>query len=101
MTALIYRPSRTAMQAGRGKTKQWVLVFEREEPREIEPLMGYTSSRDTRDQVQLRFDTLDEAEAYARKQGIAYRVQPPHETTPKRTVYSDNFRNDRKAPWTH
>ena len=69
--------------------------------RQIEPLMGYTSSSDTEAQVKLFFDTLEEAEAYAQRAGIPYRVQPPHDPTPKRTVYSDNFRYDRKVPWTH
>jgi hypothetical protein len=101
MAARIYRPAPNAMQSGRGNSKQWVLVHEATTPREIEPLMGYTASRDTKTQVKLTFDTLEEAEAYAQRNGIAYTVQPDHEATPKRTVYSDNFRADRKTPWTH
>ena len=69
--------------------------------REIEPLMGYTSTTDTLAQVRLTFETLDEAEAYARANGIPYTVQPPHTPTPKRSSYPDNFRSDRKTPWTH
>jgi hypothetical protein len=101
MTARIYRPSPNAMQSGKGKSKQWVLVHEPASPREIEPLMGYTASGDTRTQVRLAFDTLEDAEAYAQKNGIAYTVQPAHDTTPKRSSYPDNFRYDRKTPWTH
>ena len=101
MTARIFRPAPNAMQSGRGKSKDWVLVFEPEVARTIEPLMGYTSSADTRQQVRLSFPTLEEAEAYARRNGLAYSVQPAHESVPKRTTYSDNFRSDRKTPWTH
>lgn len=101
MTARIYRPAPNAMQAGRGRSKDWVLVFEPERPREIEPLMGYTSSADTQTQVRLSFDTLEEAEAYAKANGIPYTVQLPHQPQPKRNSYSDNFRYDRKIPWTH
>jgi hypothetical protein len=101
MSARIFRPAPNAMQSGRGKSKDWVLVFEPEVARTIEPLMGYTSSADTRQQVRLSFPTLEEAEAYARRNGIAYSVQPAHVSTPKRTTYSDNFRSDRKTPWTH
>jgi hypothetical protein len=101
MTARIFRPADNAMQSGRGRSKDWVLEFEAEGPREIEPLMGYTSSTDTRQQVRLVFDTLDAAEAYARRQGLAYTVQKPHSHTPKRVAYPDNFRHDRKQPWTH
>jgi len=101
MTARIYRPARNAMQSGKGKTKQWILVHEPASPRRIEPLMGYTSSTDTRQQVRLSFATLEEAEAYAKRNGIEYTVQPAHEPTPKRVSYPDNFRSDRKIPWTH
>jgi hypothetical protein len=101
MTARIYRPARTAMQSGKGKSKQWVLVHEPASPREIDPLMGYTASTDTRQQVKLSFETLEAAEAYAQKNGLSYTVQPVHEPTPKRVSYPDNFRADRKTPWTH
>ncbi|MFD1252258.1 hypothetical protein DEVEQU_03256 [Devosia equisanguinis] len=101
MTARIYRPARNAMQSGRGKSKQWVLVHELAVPRTIDPLMGYTSSSDMEQQVRLSFDTLELAEAYAQRNGIAYTVQPAHEPTPKRVSYPDNFRSDRKTPWTH
>ena len=101
MTARIYRPARNAMQSGKGKTKNWVLVYEPSAPRDIEPLMGYTSSRDMRQQIKLSFDSVEAAEAYAQKNGIAYAVQTAHEETPKRQSYPDNFRADRKTPWTH
>ena len=101
MTARIYRPAPNAMQSGRGKSKDWVLVHEQATAREIEPLMGYTSSGDTKTQIRLTFDTLEEAESYAQRNGIAYQVLPEHRATPKRTSYSDNFRSDRKTPWTH
>ena len=101
MAARIYRPAPNAMQSGRGNSKQWVLEHEQSSPREIEPLMGYTATTDTRTQVRLLFDTLQEAEAYAQRNGIPYTVQPAHQPTPKRSSYPDNFRYDRKTPWTH
>ena len=55
MTARIYKPARTAMQSGTAKTKGWVLEFEPEAPRVVEPLMGWTSSTDMKSQVRLRF----------------------------------------------
>jgi hypothetical protein len=101
MTARIYRPAPNAMQSGRGNSRDWVLVHEPAAARDIEPLMGYTSSADTRTQIRLEFDSLDEAEAYAQRNGIAYTVQPAHDAPRKRAVYPDNFRFDRKFPWTH
>ena len=101
MTARIYRPAPNAMQSGRGTSKRWVLVHEPAVAKQIEPLMGYTATSDTQAQVRLSFDTLDEAEAYARANGIPYTVQPAHSAAPKRSSYPDNFRFDRKTPWTH
>ncbi len=101
MTARIYRPARNAMQSGKGKSKAWLLVYEPEVPRSIDPLMGYTSSSDMRQQVRLSFETQEEAEAYAQRNGIPYSVQPAHDATAKRVSYPDNFRSDRKTPWTH
>ncbi len=89
------------MQAGRALTKRWVLEYEPETPRTVEPLMGWTSSDDMRSQIVLEFDTRDEAMAYAERHGIPYQVFEPHSSTPRPKSYSDNFRFDRKGPWTH
>jgi hypothetical protein len=101
MTARIYRPARTAMQSGAANTKQWLLVYEPERPRSAEPLMGWTSSTDMRSQVKLRFDTKEEAIAYAKREGIAYRVEDPNEVQRRPLSYSDNFRFNRVGQWTH
>jgi len=101
MVARIYRPAKTAMQSGKAKTKSWLLEFEPETPRKVEPLMGYTSSRDTRSQIRLFFDTREEAVAYAERNGIAYRLDEPKEAKRRKVSYSDNFRYDRQQPWTH
>ncbi len=101
MGVRIYQPSKTAMQSGRGGTKRWMLEFEPGARREMDPLMGWTSSRDTRAQVRMSFDTLEEAVAYAEKQGYAYSVQSAQERTVRPKSYSDNFRYDRVGPWTH
>ncbi len=101
MAARIYRPAKTAMQSGKAKTESWLLEFEPEQPRKVEPLMGYTSSRDMKSQIHLSFETKEEAIAYAQKNGIAYSVQEPKETRRRVVSYSENFRFDRKQPWTH
>ena len=101
MTAKIYRPSKTATQSGQAKTSRWILEYEAEKPREIEPLMGWTSSSDTRTQVKLSFATKEEAIAYAQREGLAYLVAEPHETTRRPMAYSDNFKTNRVGQWTH
>ena len=89
------------MQSGKARTKKWVLEYEPECPREIEPLMGWTASSDMLSQVSLDFDSSEEAVAYAVKHGIPYQVFEPHKPAPKGKSYSDNFRFERKIPWTH
>ena len=79
MTARIYKPARNAMQSGTAKTKDWVLDFEPEAPRVVEPLMGWTSSTDMKSQVRMRFATREEAVAYCEREGIPYQVFEPKE----------------------
>ncbi len=74
MTARIYKPARTAMQSGHANTKEWVLNYEPEQAPTVEPLMGWTSSGDMKQEVQLSFDTKEEAIAYCERHGIAYQV---------------------------
>lgn len=101
MTAKIYRPAKTAMQSGKAKTHLWVLEFDQEEPRRIDPILGYTSSSDMKQQVRLNFETLEAAQAYAERNQIDYRVIPPKEAKRQTVSYSDNFRFNRNQPWTH
>ncbi|WP_346911921.1 ETC complex I subunit [uncultured Roseibium sp.] len=101
MLARIYRPAKTAMQSGKAKTHRWVLDYEPETARSVEPLMGYTSSSDMRQQIRLYFETKEEAVAYARRNSIAYRVEEPRERKIRGASYSDNFKFNRIAPWTH
>ncbi len=78
MRARIYQPARTAMSSGTAKTKAWVLEYAPASAREVDPLMGWTSSGDTQAQVRLKFDTKDAALEYAREHGIDAVVTEPH-----------------------
>ena len=100
MSARIYRPAKNAMQSGTAKYTRWLLEFEREK-KGIDPLMGWTSSGDTRQQVKLWFDTREEAIAYATREGIAYRVEEPQEAKRRTISYADNFKFNRVGQWTH
>ena len=101
MTARIFKPAKNAMQSGRAKTREWQLDYEPEQPRAVEPLMGWTSSGDMKQQLTIRFETKEEAVAYCERHCIAYQV---FESTPgkrARISYSDNFAYTRRSPWTH
>ncbi|MCJ2125576.1 ETC complex I subunit [Methylobacterium sp. J-077] len=101
-SARIFRPARDATQSGLARTKQWILEFDQTGPREIDPLMGWNGSADMMQQVRLEFDTEEEAVAYAKREGIAYRVEQPAKPVFRKGLsYSDNFKFNRTAPWTH
>ena len=103
MRARIYQPARTAMSSGQGKTKDWILDFAPASAREVDPLMGWTSSVDTQSQVRLRFDSKEAALAYARENGIEAVVTEPHKRKPnvRARGYAENFAVDRRGAWTH
>jgi hypothetical protein len=101
MAAKIYRPAKTAMQSGKAKTHLWVLEFDQEQPRRIDPILGYTSTGDMKQQLRLTFESQEQAEAYAKREGIEYRVIQPKDANRQVVSYTDNFRFSRTQPWTH
>ena len=101
MTARIFKPAKNAMQSGTAMTREWQLDYEPEQPRAIEPLMGWTSSGDMKQQISIRFDTREEAVAYCERKGIAYQVLEPKEPARRQAAYADNFAFRRGEPWTH
>ena len=101
MSARIYKPAKTAMQSGKAKTKEWVLEHIADAPRTRDPLMGWTSSADTRQQVKLKFESKDAAIAYAKKHGLAYRIEEEKTASRQRKSYAENFKYGRPQPWTH
>lgn len=89
--ARIFQPSKTAMQSGRGKIGLWLLEFEPTGQKFNDPLMGWVGSSDTRNQIHLRFDTQEEAIAFAERNGLSYVVEKPapHRLKPK--SYAETF----------
>ncbi len=97
----IYRQPKTAMQSGRANSERWVVEFEPDSARSIEPLMGWTGSADTKGQVRLFFDSEAEAVAYARRNGFMYALERARAHAVRPKAYADNFRTDRLGRWTH
>jgi hypothetical protein len=87
----IYQPAKTAMQSGRGNTHYWVLEYEPSAPKAPDPLMGWIGSPDTNGQIHLRFATKEEAIAFAKKNGLPYRVFEPRERHIRPKSYAENF----------
>lgn len=103
MSARIFKPAKSAMSSGQAKTREWVLEFVNSTGRDVDPLMGWTSSNDTQAQVRMRFATKEAAMAYAKEHGIDAVVQEPKPRKPnvRARGYGENFATDRKGAWTH
>ena len=88
--AKIYKPSKTAMQSGYRKSKNWILEFDTLDTK-ISPLMGWESSLDTMSEIKLEFSTKEQAVNYAEKNNIDYYVLEPKKRKLIIKSYSDNF----------
>jgi len=94
MRAKIFSPAKTSTQSGRAKTKCWMLQFEPVTKRQPESLMGWVSSKDTINQIKLKFKTKEEAIAYANRQGLTFDVIEPHQRKIVPRNYLQNFKID-------
>ena len=103
MRARIYKPAKTAMQSGTAKTREWVLEFAQTSARDVDPLMGWTSSSDTQTQVKLRFPTKEAALDYAKSNHIDAQVAEPKQrrSNIRPGGYGENFATGRRGAWTH
>lgn len=92
MDAKIYKPSKNAMQSGRAGLKGWVLEYDVEAHKTPDPLMGWTQSDTTMEQVHLSFPSMEAAVDYAKKEGLSYRVLHERIRRVKPRNYGDNFK---------
>ena len=99
MKVRIYQPMQQLMQRGNVTGGHWLIEPEPETRRYPEPLMGWTASGDTLNQVKLHFKSLDEAKQFAEKKGWDYTISAEHPRKIKPRNYIDNFktRGDREA----
>ena len=88
--AKIYKPAKTAMQSGTRNTKNWILEFESMN-KEINPLTGWISSKDTISEVRMKFTTKELAVAYAKKNNIKYKIVKTKKRSFIKKSYADNF----------
>jgi len=88
--AKIYIPTKNAMQSGLAKNNKWILEFNTEN-KDINPLMGWSSSSDTLSEVRLEFTSKDLAVNYAKKNNINYDLIEPKKRKIVKKSYADNF----------
>ena len=90
--AKIYKPAKSAMQSGRGGTRDWVLEYEDATPRRPEPVMGWIAAGDTLNEVQMRFPSREAAIAFAEMHGFDFSVSEDRARRITPRSYLDNFK---------
>ena len=92
MKAKIYQPARSAMQSGYANVQHWIVEYEPEEAKKVDTLMGWAGSGDMRGQLRLKFETKEEAIAYAERNALSYNIAEPNIRRVIPKSYSDNFK---------
>lgn len=90
--ARITQEQRKTTQSGKAQAGTWLLEFERKEGQKPDPLTGWNGSGDTATQLRIRFNTKDEALAYAQRKGLTVHLVPAAPTKLIIQAYADNFR---------
>ena len=88
--AIIYKPSKSAMQSGVKKFDKWVIEFSTDQPG-INPLMGWETSTDTYSELKLEFSSKDLAVEYAKKNKIEFEIINEKSRKLVKKSYADNF----------
>ena len=88
--AKIYKPTKSSMQSGLMKTKEWVLEYIVHNE-QTNPLMGRQSSSNTLSEVKITFNSKEDAIDYAKKNKINYIVLEPNKRSIVKKSYADNF----------
>lgn len=92
MAARIFQRIKSSTSSGKANLGRWMLEFERSEAERPDPLTGWAGSGDTQTQVKLSFGSLEEAKAYAEREGIDAHVVLPPPSRLRIQTYADNFR---------
>ena len=88
--AKIYIPTKTALQSGKGKIKNWILKFKTKDTK-TNSLMGWESGEDTLREVILEFSSKEKAIKYAKNNNIDYEIVKPQNSEFIIKSYADNF----------
>ncbi len=89
MQARIYQDGKSPTQSGTG-TKKWILDFIHDHM-EIDPTMGWSSSKETLPQVKMYFDTQEEASHFALERGWSFEIIASNPQKIVKKTYADNF----------
>ena len=101
LDVVIYKPTKSAMQSGLATNKFWILKYISYSKTNLDPLMGQSGSNDTSKQINLKFNSKEEAIDYAEPHSLKYRILNNNSKKIKPKSYADNFSFKRKGLWSH
>ena len=101
MQVRIFQPPKSAMQSGRAHMRRWLMEAEPAVAKAVDPVMGWTTSHDTCEQLRLWFDSKEDAVTYATRNGFMYSIEEPRRRQVAPKSYGDNFSWTRLGRWTH
>ncbi|KAI7855889.1 putative mitochondrial complex I subunit [Circinella umbellata] len=90
----IFSPSKRATQSGKNDGRMWRIDFDILEDgnRWENPLMGWASSADYQQSLQIKFYSKESAIDFAERQGWSYYVQEPKKSKFVKKAYADNYK---------
>ena len=89
-------PARNVMQSGTFTNRKYEMTWDTQERWE-NPLMGWGSSADPLSNMNIAFDTAEQAIAFAEKNGWKYYVHEPHKKRRPVKNYGANFHWSRRV----
>ena len=96
---LIYQPAKSAMQSAH--TVEYKLVFDSKQRWENE-LMGWSSSADPVQALNIKFKTKHDAILFCQRQGYDFEVKEPCKPRFKPKAYANNFKySEKKLKYIH
>ena len=94
-TVWVFQGKKSATQSGLGKKKFWIVEFTSPKSLFKDPITGWTGTKDTRNRMQLVFESKAEALDFAKNQNLKYFLVPPPVSEIVAKSYSDNFQGNR------
>ncbi|EGD72224.1 NADH dehydrogenase iron-sulfur protein 4 [Salpingoeca rosetta] len=89
-------PTRNVMQSGEAKMNRWVITWDTKE-RWQNPLMGWASTADPLSNVDVKFDSKEDAIAFCERNGWTYYVHEPSRRRRMKKNYGNNFSWDKRT----
>lgn len=92
MKVKIYKPTKSAMQSGKARTKKWVVEpIDEKNIRHLNPLMNWVSVDNTLSQLYFEFSQKEDAINFAKQNGYDFVVEDPQIASLKKKSYAENF----------